>query len=338
MPKLSIPIAIFAVLLLVAWRMARRSGQQAGAWPFLVLVLAGAVQALLVSLRWDFGITGLHPLQIMLSCLLPAVAWISFRSLSSPRDRLFAARDAVHLLPALLALIAMAVVPDAIDLIIIATFVGYGAACLRLALHGPNELMQVAFNGALNVQRALYLVTFTLFGSALVDLAVFLDFARGGGTHVPLLIGIGNLVWLVVIGLSAVITTGALPEEEPEQSPAGATLADAEDERIVMLTEDTLVAGGLYKDANLTLSRLARRCGVPARHISRAINRLQSCNVSQYVNGLRIQEACRLLAQTEMPVTTIIYESGFQTKSNFNREFLRVTGKTPREWRTEKGR
>lgn len=36
-----------------------------------------------------------------------------------------------------------------------------------------------------------------------------------------------------------------------------------------------------------------------------------------------------------MPVTTAMLESGFQTKSNFNREFRRVTGQSPANWRTE---
>jgi AraC-like DNA-binding protein len=60
---------------------------------------------------------------------------------------------------------------------------------------------------------------------------------------------------------------------------------------------------------------------IPARQISAAINRLAAKNVSQYVNEHRIAAACRLLAETDRPVATIIFEVGFQTKSNFNREF-----------------
>jgi AraC-like DNA-binding protein len=32
-------------------------------------------------------------------------------------------------------------------------------------------------------------------------------------------------------------------------------------------------------------------------------------------------------------VTTAMLDSGFNTKSNFNREFLRVTGASPSKWR-----
>jgi AraC-like DNA-binding protein len=52
-------------------------------------------------------------------------------------------------------------------------------------------------------------------------------------------------------------------------------------------------------------------------------------NVSQYTNDFRIAEACRLLRETDMSVTAAMFESGFQTKSNFNREFRRVTFPQP---------
>ncbi|MEW6633873.1 MAG: helix-turn-helix domain-containing protein [Pseudomonadota bacterium] len=36
-----------------------------------------------------------------------------------------------------------------------------------------------------------------------------------------------------------------------------------------------------------------------------------------------------------MPVTAAMFESGFQTKSNFNREFRRVTSLSPASWREQ---
>ena len=72
---------------------------------------------------------------------------------------------------------------------------------------------------------------------------------------------------------------------------------------------------------------------IPARRISAAINRTRSESVSHFINGYRIAEACRLLSETGKPVTAIMFDSGFQTKSNFNREFLKRTGTNPAEWR-----
>jgi AraC-like DNA-binding protein len=44
-----------------------------------------------------------------------------------------------------------------------------------------------------------------------------------------------------------------------------------------------------------------------------------------------------LLAFTDEPVTQVMFEAGFQTKSNFNREFLRVTGMSPSDYRRSGG-
>jgi AraC-like DNA-binding protein len=72
---------------------------------------------------------------------------------------------------------------------------------------------------------------------------------------------------------------------------------------------------------------------VPARTISGAGNRVARKNVSQYINDHRIAEACRLLRETDISVTSAMFEAGFQTKSNFNREFRRVTSLSPAAWR-----
>lgn len=84
----------------------------------------------------------------------------------------------------------------------------------------------------------------------------------------------------------------------------------------------------LHLDPDLTLARLARRLHVPIKRLSVAINRMTGENVSRYVNGYRVQAACTALQKGET-VTEAMLASGFNTKSNFNREFSRVMGQTP---------
>ncbi|WP_084649601.1 helix-turn-helix domain-containing protein [Planktotalea frisia] len=62
------------------------------------------------------------------------------------------------------------------------------------------------------------------------------------------------------------------------------------------------------------------------------MNRATGENVSRYINARRIVAACRALDQGESVIEAML-SAGFNTKSNFNREFLRITGKTPREYR-----
>ena len=336
MPQFSIALIIFVLLAFLAVRLAMATRDNSTGWPFALLVSAASLQALLISLRWDFAMLGLRPLQVVLSCLLPPMAWLSFRAFTESETKPLELSDVLHATPAILCGVAIFVLPDAIDFIIIATFVGYGGSCLRLALRGENALNRASLAGVVDVQRALWLVTFSLFALALVDLLVVLDFMRAGGVHAALLIGWGNIVWLIAIGLSAVLTSSSITESENDETPAAFTEDESkEDARILEVATHQLTSGGLAKDPNLTLTRLAKRCALPARQISRAVNRVQKRNVSQFVNDIRVSEACRLLRETPLSITQVIYESGFQTKSNFNREFLRVTAKTPRQWRAE---
>jgi AraC-like DNA-binding protein len=336
MPQLSTALIIFILLAFMAVRLVLATRDNSSVWPFAILVSAAALQALLISLRWDFALLYVRPLQVILSCLLPAMAWLSFRSFTRSETKRFDLLDLLHAAPAMLCAAALFVLPDAIDFIIFATFIGYGIACLWLALRGENVLDRASLAGVVDVQRALWLVTFSLFASALVDLIVFLDFFRASGSHAPMLIGWGNIVWLVAIGLSAILTSTNITESEDEEAPAANNENESkEDARIIDVATHQLTVGGLAKDPNLTLTRLARRCAMPVRQISRAVNRLQKRNVSQFVNDIRVREACRLLRESQLSITQVIYESGFQTKSNFNREFLRFTGKTPSQWRAD---
>ena len=108
---------------------------------------------------------------------------------------------------------------------------------------------------------------------------------------------------------------------------------DPEADKALMARLDTVLeTRKLYLDPDLTLTRLARVLQVPVKRLSVAINRSTGNNVSRYVNGYRIREACRTL-KGGASVTEAMLVSGFNTKSNFNREFLRVTGRTPSNWR-----
>ncbi|WP_442905431.1 helix-turn-helix domain-containing protein [Janthinobacterium sp. B9-8] len=53
--------------------------------------------------------------------------------------------------------------------------------------------------------------------------------------------------------------------------------------------------------------------------------------MSRYINRHRIRHACERL-QAGDSVTTAMLASGFNAKSNFNREFRRITGQAPSEW------
>jgi AraC-like DNA-binding protein len=88
------------------------------------------------------------------------------------------------------------------------------------------------------------------------------------------------------------------------------------------------------QEFGITLPQAAKKLQVPARQLSNAINQLYGKSFSVHLNDLRIQEAQRLLVQhPEMSVIDVMQESGFSSKSNFNKEFLRVTKVAPTAFR-----
>jgi AraC-like DNA-binding protein len=55
----------------------------------------------------------------------------------------------------------------------------------------------------------------------------------------------------------------------------------------------------------------------------------------QFLNEIRIDHSCRLLAETAEPVTGIAYQSGFRNLSHFNRKFLEFRDISPSMYRAK---
>ncbi len=94
----------------------------------------------------------------------------------------------------------------------------------------------------------------------------------------------------------------------------------------------------LYRDSALTLQSLSEITGVSVHHASQVINEQLGQNFFEFVNGYRIEEAKRLLADNQRSnetVLSIAFEVGFNTKASFNSIFKKYTSKTPSEYRSE---
>ena len=50
------------------------------------------------------------------------------------------------------------------------------------------------------------------------------------------------------------------------------------------------------------------------------------------MNEIRVGYACRLLTEGQYNITRICYESGFNSISNFNRQFKKIIGKSPTKY------
>jgi len=52
-----------------------------------------------------------------------------------------------------------------------------------------------------------------------------------------------------------------------------------------------------------------------------------------FLNRIRIGQACGMLYATDEHITSIAQDAGYKNLANFNRHFLKVRGMTPSEYR-----
>ncbi len=88
----------------------------------------------------------------------------------------------------------------------------------------------------------------------------------------------------------------------------------------------------------LRFDAMARELGVHPVHLARDFRRRFGCTAGEYVRRLRVDEACRLLRESDLPLARIAALTGFADQAHFCRAFKRQTMRTPRAFRAAAGR
>lgn len=108
---------------------------------------------------------------------------------------------------------------------------------------------------------------------------------------------------------------------QPESTSKQARIADVVD----YITEH-------YSD-EISVEIAADMAGMSPPAFSRNFQRVTGNKFVEFVNRVRISQACSMLYSTDHQVSTICFEVGFQNIANFNRHFLKMKGMTPKEFR-----
>lgn len=88
-----------------------------------------------------------------------------------------------------------------------------------------------------------------------------------------------------------------------------------------------------HLDEPVTLDELAHRFFVSPYHLSREFKRHTGSTIITYVTALRVARAERLLAETDLSITSISKQVGFANVTHFNRVFKATHGTTPSDVR-----
>lgn len=85
----------------------------------------------------------------------------------------------------------------------------------------------------------------------------------------------------------------------------------------------------------VTLSEVAGIAGMSIPTFCRFFKKNIKKTYFDFLQGLRISHACKLLSSTGKPVTEICYESGYNSWAHFSKQFKRVKQTTPLKYRKE---
>jgi len=86
-------------------------------------------------------------------------------------------------------------------------------------------------------------------------------------------------------------------------------------------------------NTDIRLEELAAKSFISKNYFSRLFKEVTGINFTDYVQNLRVDEACSLLKSTDMKVTDIAHQVGFKDMKFFYEVFKKLTGKTPGEFR-----
>ena len=129
---------------------------------------------------------------------------------------------------------------------------------------------------------------------------------------------------------------GKEPNSENRIKYGASRLQGAELQKYYREIERYMEAQKPYLDPDLTLPKLAENLNVPAHNLSQVINEMHGSNFFDFINQFRVEEVKRKIQDPNFQnysLLGIAMESGFNSKSAFNRVFKNLTGTTPSKFR-----
>lgn len=92
-----------------------------------------------------------------------------------------------------------------------------------------------------------------------------------------------------------------------------------------------------YHQPHISLNKLADIANLSPNAFCKYLKKHTLKTYKQLLNEIRIEHARRALLQSEKTISEIAWSVGYRNVSNFNRQFLKMKGKSPSEYRKRRG-
>ncbi|WP_231705973.1 helix-turn-helix domain-containing protein [Labilibaculum antarcticum] len=150
-----------------------------------------------------------------------------------------------------------------------------------------------------------------------------------------ILIGYFGLKQKVIFGYDDKLEQRLITEEKTKYS--GSTLKEDEADKYAGQLSEFMITEKPYMDPGLTLPQLASQIHITSHHLSQIINEKFSQNFFEYINHFRVEEVKARIQNPKyesFSLLGIALDSGFNSKSAFNRIFKKVTNQTPSQFKS----
>ena len=108
----------------------------------------------------------------------------------------------------------------------------------------------------------------------------------------------------------------------------------ASERRQVKLVNDAIKFIAAHYKENISLNHIAEEVKLQPTYLCRSFKEYTDKSPVEYINAMRIEEACKLLSQTDKRISSIVDELGFKDPGYFARVFKKYTGSKPSEYRS----
>ncbi len=88
-----------------------------------------------------------------------------------------------------------------------------------------------------------------------------------------------------------------------------------------------------HSDDELSLTKVAKFSSISGNHLSEKFKEVTGINFVDYIARIRVGKACDLLENSNLRISEIAFAVGFQSLSQFNRVFKKLTRKSPTQFR-----